>query len=146
MLVVKVYLWPLGDASRARLLSQASISLLGQAGRDDPERGIRKGERAYRVRIFKDTDYRGPEDGVDVREVPSSKVWREGHVRGHLPGRRGVWDLLGGALQAVIGGRLGDYVGFKPDLPAPEPAQDPEIKKKKKKGKKKKKRKKGDKQ
>ena len=108
MIVVKVCMWPEGDRSRERLLSLAAIDCIGVASVDIPAQGIVKGERAYRVRLFKDTDYGGPKEGQNLE---AASVWRTGYVRGHMPGPRGVWDLLGGALKLVLGDRLSDYKG-----------------------------------
>ena len=111
MVVVKIYMWPGGDQSRERLLSQASIACIGEASQDQGD--VRRGERAYRVRLFKDTSFRGPRDGEDLARLPRSKVWREGTVRGHRPGQRGAWDLVGGALQVLLGRRLRPYVDLE---------------------------------
>lgn len=116
MVVVKVYLWPQGDQAQEELLGQATLSCVGEAKRDDPARGVLKGERAYDVQILKAPRYGGPDDGDDVRPSNTKgKVWRSGRVRGHLPrgpGRhsRGEWDLIGGALKVLLGGRLRTYV------------------------------------
>ena len=117
MLVVKVYLWPGGRRDREELLSQATIDMQGIAHHDDPALGVKRGERRYRVRLLKGTRFGGLGDDVDVNPhlVSKSKVWREGTVRGHLPGgrgraARGTWDLIGGALKALLGSRLDPYV------------------------------------
>ena len=117
MMVLKVYMWPSGDQSCEYLMAQATFDLQGVAQRDEPGLGVRKGERAYRVRLLKDTAFGGPQDGVDVnpRLTPKSRVWREGRVRGHIVGRRGraargTWDLIGGALRVLLGSRLDRYV------------------------------------
>lgn len=107
MLVVKVEMWPGGDSTKARVMSVAAIDLLGQANADRPEIGVRKGERRYRVRLFKDTAFGGPDASGDLTNAP---VWRGGRVRGHIAGRRGVWDLIGGAIKVLLRDRLDDYV------------------------------------
>lgn len=114
MLVIKIELWPMGREDRKRLWAQGVIDCIGVAKRDDPELGVKKGERAYRVRLLKAPRFKGPKEN-EVHDVPKSKVWREGFVRGHIPtkpgrGSRGEWDLLGGALKVLLGNRLADYV------------------------------------
>lgn len=116
MIVVKVYMWPQGDETQARLLSQATIDFQFEAKADDEALGVRKGERAYRVTLLKDTQFGGPKDGDEIRPVlvDSGKVWRNGRVRGHMPkatgaDARGVWDLIGGALKVLLGNRLERY-------------------------------------
>lgn len=106
MLTVTVQMWPQGAQDRARVLTVGTLALVGQALRDEGD--VRKGERLYRVRLYKDTAFGGP------AEVPADgdrRIWREGWVRGHFPGPRGVWDLLGGALQHVLGSRIAGYAG-----------------------------------
>lgn len=106
MIVVTVQMWPQGAQDRARVLTVGTLALIGQALRDEGD--VRKGERLYRVRLYKDTAFGGPE------EVPAEgdrRVWREGWVRGHFPGPRGVWDLLGGALRHVLDSRIAGYAG-----------------------------------
>jgi hypothetical protein len=112
MVVVSLCMWPGGDRARQRVLSVATLSLLGQAAADRPDLGVLRGERAYRVRLSKDTQFGGP-DGLSL---PLAGVWRQGTVRGHLPGPRGGWDLLGGALRCLLHGRLHAYVAG--ELPA----------------------------
>lgn len=114
MLVIKVYMWPMGKQALEHLISQATISLQGVARHDEGE--IKKGERVYLVRLLKGVTYGGPKDGDDLCRPPSSKVWRKGMVFGHRPGgkgaaARGEWDLIGGALKALLGGRLAPYRG-----------------------------------
>lgn len=104
MLVVKVEMWPGGDAAKARVISMATWTCLGVA-RDH-------GDRGYKVRLFKDADFGGP------TVAPVGEVWREGTVRGHFPGRRGVWDLLAAGLREVVGRRLEGYRAIEEkDLP-----------------------------
>jgi hypothetical protein len=112
MLVVKVCMWPGGDRSKERVMSVAAIDLLGQANADQPDIGVRRGERRYRVRLFKDVEFGGPDATGDLVDV-----WRSGRVRGHLPGRRGIWDLIGGALKVILKERLDDYVDGDSEAP-----------------------------
>lgn len=116
MMVVKVYMWPGGDADAEELLCQATFDCQGEATRDAPELGVRQGERGYRVRLLKGPRFGGPGEGAEVRPqyVQKRKVWKEGFVRGHLPGRRGEWDLIGGALRVLLGSRLNPYVSYAP--------------------------------
>lgn len=114
MMVVKVYMWPGGRQDEERLMAQASFACQGVAKRDDPELGVLRGERAYKVRLMKGLQFRGPKDGADLARAPKSWVWKEGLVRGHRPHQRGakargVWDLIGGALGVILGKRLDPY-------------------------------------
>ena len=111
MIVVKVCMWPGGDASQERVLSVGTIACVGVARAADAARGIRAGERAYQMRLLKDTSFGGP-DGADPEALHTAPVWRAGGVRGHLPGPRGAWDLLGGGLRVLLGARTNDYRGF----------------------------------
>ena len=111
MIVVKVLLWPGGDPSQERVEGIGLIDFQGQARADDPASGVKKGERAYRVRLLKMPQFGGP-DGSDqgrVQHPAAHDIWREGYIRGHQPGPRGAWDLLGGALNVLLGSRLRDY-------------------------------------
>ena len=114
MIVVKIEMWPKGDASKARVLSIATLARIGVA---KAAVGVtRVGERAYTVRLLRDVEFGGP-DGSDPVALRAGTVWREGSVRGHTPGvgQRGTWDLLGGALKVLLGNRLNQYVdGGKP--------------------------------
>lgn len=105
MMVVRVEMWPQGDAARVYPLSLAALSCIGQANANAPEHGVVLGERRYHVRLFKDVAFGGPTDGPFTER----HIWRSGIVRGHLPGKRGVWDLLGGALHHLLGPRLDGY-------------------------------------
>lgn len=116
MVVVKVCMWPQGDRTKERVLSVAAIDLLGQANEDRPEIGVRKGERRYRVRLFKDTSFHGPDGSKDL-PVSERALWKHGTVRGHMPGPRGAWDLVGGALRVLLGSRLDDYVPGESEAP-----------------------------
>jgi hypothetical protein len=111
MIVVKVYMWPHGDQSEERLLTQATIDFQGEAKTDAP--GVVRGERAYRVQLLKEVMFNGPREGDEIRPtiVSREKVWKGGFVRGHLPGvgQRGTWDLIGGALKVLLGERLDRY-------------------------------------
>jgi len=114
MLLIQVHLIPRGDLSRKRLWSQATIDLQGIANEDD---GVhRRGERWYRVRLLKGGRFGGPGPDDDPRPhaVPERQVWKEGWVRGHFPGRRGEWDLIGGALKLMLGSRLNSYRSYQP--------------------------------
>ena len=111
MIVVKVYMWPHGDQAEERLLTQATIDFQGEAKQDGD--GIVRGERAYRVQLLKETMFNGPREGDEIRPsiVSGEKVWKGGFVRGHFPGvgKRGTWDLIGGALKVLLGERLDRY-------------------------------------
>ncbi len=107
MILVQVFMVPQGTGPR-RLLTQATLSCVGEATRDLPEAGVTKGSRAYRVVLHKDTAFGGPGEDADLR---GARPWKTGTVVGHRPGPRGVWDLLGGALRAVLGSRLDGYSG-----------------------------------
>jgi hypothetical protein len=98
-------MWPGGDATQERVLSVGTISCVGQATRDEGD--VRKGERVYDVRLYKDTSFGGPSEPPAQR---GDKVWRRGTIRGHFPGARGAWDLLGGALRHLLDARLNSYV------------------------------------
>lgn len=108
-------MWPGGDRSRERVLSVGAIDFLAEANADRPDLGVRKGERVYRVRLFKDVDFGGP-TAASAEELRTAPVWKQTRVRGHMPGPRGVWDLLGGALKVILGHRLEPYV-----IPTSEP-------------------------
>lgn len=113
MMVVKIYMWPGGDESRERLMAHATFSLLGVAKHDEGD--VKKGERIYLVQLLKDVDFGGPQEGGVIRpdQVRKRDVWRDGIVRGHRPPispARGTWDLIGGALKALLGRRLDPYV------------------------------------
>ncbi len=104
MVVVKVYMWPRGDHEREELLGVGTLAL---------EQVTATG-RSYRVTILKLASFieGGAERLADPRTIhrPRSKdVWKRGHVRGHNPSYRGPWDLLGGALRELLGGRLRSY-------------------------------------
>lgn len=107
MFVVKLYMWPLGRHTSERFLGVATFSCIGQ---------MPTGERAYNVRLFKAPEYGGPgPNDVERLQAPKQRdVWREGTIRGHFPGRgkRGTWDLLGGALRSMLGSRLDGYRSF----------------------------------
>jgi hypothetical protein len=131
MIVIKVCMWPQGDPSKERILSIGTLALVGVAKHDAPVAQVLKGERAYQVRLFKDTLFGGP-DGSDpnrIRPAPLSRdVWRAGGVRGHMAGPRGAWDLLGGALGTLLGPRLAPYVSWDTTGPGeaiPDPDEVP---------------------
>tara|TARA_B100001989_G_scaffold240807_1_gene206193 strand:- start:749 stop:1207 length:459 start_codon:yes stop_codon:yes gene_type:complete len=110
VLLVKIYMVPEGDESRAHLLSQATIDL----------QGTREDGRWYRARLLKAPRFGGPGEGDPVRPhlVPEAQTFRSGWVGGHNPNIRGEWDLLGGALRALLGARLDPY---RPVVPAEPP-------------------------
>lgn len=112
MLVVTISMWPGGDAARAYTVSLATLACLGQATRDDAALGVHAGERAYEVKLYKDTSFGGPA-ALEPRARCRGAVWRSGRVHGHFPGKRGGWDLLGGALQALLGVRLRGYAPLR---------------------------------
>lgn len=120
MLVVKLCMWPRGDRSKERTLAIGTLACIGQATRSEGD--VVEGERAYRVRLYKDRQFKGPTEQA-VADRPLAGIWRQGIVRGHLPGRRGAWDLLGGALQVLLGNRLERYTNtpdlLPEDLPPP---------------------------
>lgn len=107
MLVVRASMWPKGDATRAYDLAVGTWACVGQARRDDPALGVRAGERAYQVTLFKDVSFGGP-----ALPTRSGGVWRSGNVRGHFAGARGVWDLVGGGLRELLGTRLRSYLSW----------------------------------
>lgn len=107
MLVVTFSMWPSGSRKDQRVLSLAALDCIGQARHDAPEQGVRMGERAYRVRLFKDVAFGGPDGSGDLDRAP---IWRGGRIRGHMPGARGTFDLVGGALKLLLGPRLAAYV------------------------------------
>lgn len=107
MLVVRVEMWPQGDHTKAYPISLATLACTGVAQRDEPSENVVVGERRYDVRLFKDVAFGGP-SGPPLKD---SQVWRQGSVQGHLPGPRGAWDLLGGALNTLLGPRLKKYRG-----------------------------------
>ncbi len=109
MIAVEVWMWPGGSRARRHLLSVATLVCCG--ARPD-------GERAYIVRLLKDATFGGPtttETESAIRDPDARKVWRIGQIRGHYPGARGVWDLLGGALRQLVGDRLGSYTPLAPE-------------------------------
>lgn len=118
-MILKLYMWPRGRSDRERFLGAALIDCLGQAAKELPEQGLREGERAYRVRLLKMPRFGGPSEEQLTQPPRKRDIWREGFVRGHLPGKRGTWDLLGGALREMLGGRLKPYTAFTPRRPAP---------------------------
>jgi len=71
----------------------------------------KEGERRYQVKLLKDAQFSKLDlnDPGAVRRPPGREVWRQGWVRGHFPGRRGIWDLVGGALNMMLGSRLVSY-------------------------------------
>lgn len=110
MLVAKFHMWPLGNEGQARFLGAAALDCIGRSG----------GERRYRVRLLKMPEFKGPEEH-ELREALTrglkKHIWREGFVRGHRPGPRGTWDLLGGSLRELLSERLASYRAFDPEEP-----------------------------
>ena len=98
MMVVLTEMWPEGDGSRRYPLSVATFTCMGQSAVP--------GDRLYRVRLYRDAQFGGP---TAKGPLASASTWRVGLVRGHVPGRRGVWDLVGGAISALLGERLTGY-------------------------------------
>jgi hypothetical protein len=84
MLVVRIEMWPQGDASRAYGLGVVEIANMG--GSDT------RGD--YSVRLLKSTRY-----------ARSPGTWKAGAVRGFPRTRLGPYDLLLRCLAAVIGDR-----------------------------------------
>jgi len=112
MVVIKAFMWPNGDPSKEQFISAATLTCVGRLPEDDPSTGLAANTRLYRLTILKGESFGGP--GLEAlptkaRSPHHSDVWRKAHVGGHRPGRRGLWDVLGGALGSVLGGRLTDY-------------------------------------
>jgi hypothetical protein len=105
MMVVKLEMWPAGEHARARCIGLATFSLVG--------RHLPSDTRGYDVMLLKAPTYGGPNaDEVDRIKNPYMRdIWRRIGVVGHTPGRgkRGTWDLIGAALQLVLGRRLAQY-------------------------------------
>lgn len=103
MVVVKVFMWPGGDESQERLMSVMTLACKGEL----------KGERRYEVRAFKDAAFLSDpqilEDPAALHRGAREHLWRTEVIRGHFPGPRGVWDLVGGALKVTLGDRLARY-------------------------------------
>ena len=95
--VVKLCMWPKGSRQGERVLAIGTLACISQN---------QAGQRTYRVRLYKDTAFGGPDGSGDLHD---GQIWREGIVGGHVPGRRGGWDLLGGALRLMLGPRLNPY-------------------------------------
>ncbi len=125
MVVVHLEMWPGGVESAKYTLGVAKLSLLGVATTDRADEDIIRGERVYHCTLYKDTAFGGP---ATISAAKPSQVWRSGKVRGHLPGPRGIWDLLGGALKGVLGTRLQRYrLGLPNTLKLQEQLDDPLI-------------------
>lgn len=104
MMIVKVVMWPGGDASKERILSVATFTCVHA----DPATG----ERSYEARILKDAEFIHGGSLTDpnfVRSPGISNLWRIRRVGGHVPGRRGTWDLIGAFLAGVLGDRIKGY-------------------------------------
>jgi hypothetical protein len=107
-MVVRLEMWPHGRQDAARTLAVATFACAGKEG----------AERFYDVKLLKSPEYGGPRVDVPLMDPdvaaaiksPGSAVWRQGRVGGHVPGPRGPWDLLGGALVQLLGAaRLASY-------------------------------------
>jgi hypothetical protein len=105
MMVLKLEMWPMGRHEKARCIGIATFSLVGlhQATKS----------RGYDVVLFKAPQFGGPgPDEVErIKARRRKDVWRTGRVAGHTPGvgKRGTWDLIGGALNVLLGRRLQQY-------------------------------------
>ena len=101
MIVLRLEMWPKGDAKRARPLGLATISNAGgTASRGD-----------YEVRLFKSPEY-SPALRKTVRPIGemltrplSRETWKIGTVKDFPRLRLGPWDLLLRALVATVAGR-----------------------------------------
>jgi hypothetical protein len=82
MVVVKVEMWPQGQASKAYSLGSLTLSL-------DPDTRPEDTQRAYTWRL---TGKRG-------------QTLKSGRIEGHTPKTKGVWDLLLRTLQLAYGYR-----------------------------------------
>lgn len=103
MLIVKIEMWPGGDAARKYPVSNAAIWCVAQDA---------DGKRNYRYLLCKDPQFGGPATDEELRAaVTTRQGWRAGTVSGHAPGDRGVWDLLGAVLVSALGARLRGYLG-----------------------------------
>lgn len=98
MLVLRVEMWPGGDAAKKHTIGLAALALQGVT----PE-----GVRSYAVKLFKAPEFGGPATDEALLNTPA--VWRQGFVTGHVAGPRGTWDLIGGALKVMLGERLNFY-------------------------------------
>jgi hypothetical protein len=107
MMVVRIEMWPHGVQRAARTLAVGTFTLDGTNER---------GEREYVVTLLKDTRFGGPDLPAPeicpsvadpVTSPHDGLVWKRGRVGGHVPGKRGVWDLLGRGLAALLRDRWG---------------------------------------
>lgn len=105
MIVIRVELWPMGNAKRARELCRMALWNMGPSR--NPDRG--KGKFNYGVAIAKSAHHGARRSGV----------WKAGQVVGYPRGskRVGVWDLLRSALNAALAGRP-KYEGLTLEPPA----------------------------
>ncbi|MCA9640438.1 MAG: hypothetical protein KC492_07060, partial [Myxococcales bacterium] len=81
MIIIKIYLRPLGVMAKERLMAQGTVTLRGI----DSESKV----RTHEVKLYKQPEYGGPADGDDLARVPESKVWRRALIKGHKVGGRG---------------------------------------------------------
>lgn len=95
MVVIKLVMWPGGDSEKEYPLSIGTLDKVGPG--------------SYRIRLLKDAAFGGPTEATREKVSDSRNVWKSGFVSGHFPGARGAWDLLGGALNAVLGERIVSY-------------------------------------
>jgi len=123
MLVVKVLMWPFGDHTKEELLSVATITNVGREG--GPSQDVRK----YKVVLHKDVRFNRAnlEAPEEIKSPDRRNVWRRGGVAGHRPGKRGVWDLIGAALQGMLSLRLEGYRTWTGDSDPEEPLPAPTI-------------------
>lgn len=106
MIVVRVEMWPGGDAARKYALSSAALWCEAASAQG----------RSYGYLLCKDAQFGGPQDDAGLRAAISARLgWRKGKVTGHLPGDRGAWDLLGAVLVHALGSRLRGYFGTRED-------------------------------
>jgi hypothetical protein len=87
MLVIKIEMWPRGDASKARLLGEGRICNEG----GDMKTGN------YSVNLLKSPEY--------AKDGNVGKSWRKGTVSGFPRQKLGPWDLLLRGLVSAIGSR-----------------------------------------
>jgi len=82
VVVVKVEMWPRGEASKAYSLGTLTIAL-------DPTT-VSAGSRSYTWRITRFRD---------------KGTWKSGRIDGHTPRTKGPWDLIYRILRQAVGAR-----------------------------------------
>lgn len=96
MLVVRIELWPRGDAARARSLGVASIVNVG-----DGTHAIGN----YDVTLFKAPEYSKQAETRPLQQMLihplAREIWKKGRIEGFPRQRLGPWDLLFRALGAL---------------------------------------------